>query len=1031
MAPPSSTACKTGSLLTAAAVTAALAAIPARAQDATWSTNPIAGNDFNTPANWTPAQVPTGVAFFGATSPDGLSPLIFSNATLSSFQFLAGAPSYSIGVLSGATLDFVGGGVTNDSSSQQVIVVLSGGTLRFDDNSTAGNGTIGYGNRGGTIVFDNSAAGSARFENQNNGTITFIDSDAGRSEIANNVGAATVIFEGTSSADSAAISNTTTGGGSIIFTDTGNAGGATIQNFGANNTITFQGSSNAGSAAIENNSASDTLNFTANSTAGASTITNNGTTTFSGVATGGQATIENAGTLNFTALSQAGASTITNNATTAFSGVATAGRANIENNATLNFSGASNGGVATITTNSGGVTSFLNSSTGLVARFITNAGGTFDMSSLTSGGTTAGSIEGAGSYILGANELTTGLNNLSTTVSGVVSGAGGSLVKVGDGTLTLNGIDPYTGGTTVSSGTLAVGDPAHPTAALSGGGPVLVMAGGTLGGYGSVTGPVTNQGMIAAANALPAFASGPTGNFTINGSLTNGGLIDLAGAGLGNQLTVVGNYVGAGGTLQVHTFLGGDGSPSDKLVLSGGADPGSTGVKVINVGGPGAQTLSNGILVVQAVNGATTTAGDFALAGEARAGAYDYDLFRGSLDASAPNSWFLRSTFAVGPLPPEPPEPIDPVFPPYPPPEPLPPGVYPIIGPALATYGVVQPIARQLGVTTLGTLHDRIGDTLTNAAGPCAASSGNGIVRKGYETPPQPANCDVTGWFPSAWGRVFGQSVDNRYSAFADPSVSGQLFGFQAGLDVWRGSLVPGHSDTAGFYAAYANANVDVTGLVTNRAATAYVLQHTGTVNLDAVSGAAYWTHYGPSGWYLDAVAQATSYSGSAATQFTGLSPTGYGFIASLEGGYPVALPSLGPGFVLEPEGQVLWQAVKFDQTDDQFGYVALGSTYGGSGRLGLRAKWDVVADNGFVWQPYLRADFWDDWGGNATTDFRGDAVPLLEAGRRVELGGGLTTKVNANLSFFANADYQFAVSDTDGGKRDGFGGAAGLRYTW
>ena len=43
-----------------------------------------------------------------------------------------------------------------------------------------------------------------------------------------------------------------------------------------------------------------------------------------------------------------------------------------------------------------------------------------------------------------------------------------------------------------------------------------------------------------------------------------------------------------------------------------------------------------------------------------------------------------------------------------PPPEPLPPGVWPIIGPELATYGVVQPIARQMGLQTLGTLHERI-----------------------------------------------------------------------------------------------------------------------------------------------------------------------------------------------------------------------------------------------------------------------------------------------------------------------------------
>jgi len=31
---------------------------------------------------------------------------------------------------------------------------------------------------------------------------------------------------------------------------------------------------------------------------------------------------------------------------------------------------------------------------------------------------------------------------------------------------------------------------------------------------------------------------------------------------------------------------------------------------------------------------------------------------------------------------------------PEPPPNPLPPGTYPIIGPRVATYGVVQPIAR-------------------------------------------------------------------------------------------------------------------------------------------------------------------------------------------------------------------------------------------------------------------------------------------------------------------------------------------------
>jgi hypothetical protein len=51
-------------LLTTTAAVALLAALPARAQDATWSTAPGSSN-FNTAANWTPATVPTGTAFFG------------------------------------------------------------------------------------------------------------------------------------------------------------------------------------------------------------------------------------------------------------------------------------------------------------------------------------------------------------------------------------------------------------------------------------------------------------------------------------------------------------------------------------------------------------------------------------------------------------------------------------------------------------------------------------------------------------------------------------------------------------------------------------------------------------------------------------------------------------------------------------------------------------------------------------------------------------------------------------------------------
>ena len=76
----------------------------------------------------------------------------------------------------------------------------------------------------------------------------------------------------------------------------------------------------------------------------------------------------------------------------------------------------------------------------------------------------AGSIDGGGTFNLGANELTVGGNNLSTNVTGVIADGGGNggtgarLVKTGTGTMTLSGANTYTGGTTISAGTLQIGN---------------------------------------------------------------------------------------------------------------------------------------------------------------------------------------------------------------------------------------------------------------------------------------------------------------------------------------------------------------------------------------------------------------------------------------------------------------------------------------------------------------------------------------------------------------------------------------------
>ena len=353
------------------------------------------------------------------------------------------------------------------------------------------------------------------------------------------------------------------------------------------------------------------------------------------------------------------------------------------------------------------------------------------------------------------------------TLSGVVSGA--TLLNVTQGTLILSAANTYSGGTTMNGGTLAAGG----VDVFSANSHAVVMSGGTLDLHGF--------------------------DQTLSNGLENAGTVQLGvpdPTPPGTRLTVAGNYVGAGGALNLNTFLGGDGSPSDVLIINGGSATGSTFMHVTNVGGPGEETTANGIQVVNAINGATTAPGAFSLAnGELRAGAFDYDLFRGGVSGSSPNNWFLRSSFIVPPgcrrsL-------QSPLLPPTPPPNPLPPGVYPIIGPELATYGVVQPLARQLGLSILGTLDDRVGDT--SEPDGCAVSLRRDLGRRSAD----PKNTLPTGSRRRRHARCLrprsgAASSDKRSTttirAFADPRASGNLGGFQGGIDLLRGSLIAGHS---------------------------------------------------------------------------------------------------------------------------------------------------------------------------------------------------------------------------------------------
>lgn len=588
------------------------------------------------------------------------------------------------------------------------------------------------------------------------------------------------------------------------------------------------------------------------------------------------------------------------------------------------------------------------------------------------------------------------------TFGGIVSGTGG-ITQAGTGTTVLTANNAIQGDTLVASGALAIGDATHASAALGvsatnapqslrpmaggSGNNVQIAANATLGGYGTVNGAVTNNGTVAVADALAAFANAGGGSLTINGSLNNAGTVQVGGAGVGNKLVVNGNYVGNGGVLAINTKLGTDNSPTDKLVISGGTASGNTAVRVTNAGGAGARTTGDGIEVVSAINGATTQTNAFALANRVVAGPYEYTLQRGG-SASA-DSWYLRTLqtatqgtgIGAGTS-----------------------ATQPALRPEVSLYTAIPSLTLLYGRALLDTLHERVGEESNQATAPAGTAP---VLRTG-------------------WARVIAQkgsrmSDGNGIYGNQGPAFSYDFGGVQVGADVYQRQREDGSHDHAGGYFATGRIAADVThadGADAGR----------DTVNANTVG--LYWTHFGPSGWYLDGVVQGTRYDADASPHgVNGLKTHALGYAASLETGYPIAL---SPQWRVEPQAQLVVQRAAFADANDGAADVRFNSVNSMLGRLGVRVskRWGESPERQHT--AWVRANVWHEFRGETGTQMSspdGGFVPFTSQlpSTTLELTGDLTAQVAKNGVFYASLGYQVSADR----RLHGVNGKAGVRWGW
>ncbi len=242
-------------------------------------------------------------------------------------------------------------------------------------------------------------------------------------------------------------------------------------------------------------------------------------------------------------------------------------------------------------------------------------------------------------------------------------------------------------------------------------------------------------------------------------------------------------------------------------------------------------------------------------------------------------------------------------------------------------------------------------------------------------------------------------------------------------VTVSRGVDANGGRNYAGVYAAFGQVSASVDHLGHGKA---------GTNDMDAYTFGAYWTHYGASGWYVDAVGQVSRYDLTAkpSRDVRGLDTNGTGYAASLEAGYPIN----AGGMVVEPQVQLVYQSISFDDGTDQGARVSYSDVDSLAARVGVRLSrtWQTAQQRNIT--AWLRPSVWQEFMGDTRT-----RISTLSGAQAEQFGsdiGGTTGEITAGLSaelaqnwmLFANVGYRAAFSEANS---YAVYGKLGLRLAW